>query len=107
MSRGTAFFHTTGEKSGLGSRLAVKQGVARVQDYRDEIEALVRTRFKTRCEFCEATGLSEDMLSHVLAGRKHIAIDTFSDALSRIGYALKIVPQTGPKRRRRDPRAAA
>jgi hypothetical protein len=91
----------------LASRLAVEQGVARVPDYRDEIETLVRTRFKTRREFCEATGLSEDMLSHVLAGRKHIAIDTLSDALSRIGCALKIVPQTGPKRRRRDPRAAA
>jgi hypothetical protein len=91
----------------LASRLAVEQGVAHVPDYRDEIEALVCTRFKTRREFCEATGLSEDMLSHVLAGRKHIAIDTLSDALSRIGYALKIVPQTGPKRRRRDPRAAA
>ena len=67
-------------------------------DYRDEIETLVRTRFKTRREFCEATGLSEDMLSHVLAGRKNIAIDTLSDALSRIGCALKIVPQTGSKR---------
>ena len=55
----------------LASRLAVEQGVARVPDYRDEIEALVCTRFKTRREFCEATGLSEDMLSHVLAGRKH------------------------------------
>ncbi|MGH8585330.1 MAG: hypothetical protein ACREWE_03825 [Gammaproteobacteria bacterium] len=91
----------------LASRLAVEQGVARVPDYRDEIETLVRTRFKTRREFCEATGLSEDMLSHVLAGRKHIAIDTLSDALSRIGCALKIVPQTGPKRPWRDPRAAA
>ncbi|MGH8480265.1 MAG: hypothetical protein ACREXK_11980 [Gammaproteobacteria bacterium] len=91
----------------LVSRLAVEQGSARVPDYRDEIETLVRTRFKTRREFCEATGLSEDMLSHVLAGRKHIAIDTLSDALSRIGCALKIVPQTGLKRRRRDPRAAA
>jgi len=91
----------------LASRLAVEQGVARVPDYRDEIETLVRTRFKTRRAFCEATGLSEDMLSHVLAGRKHMAIDTLSDALSRIGCALKIVPQTGPKRPRRNPRAAA
>lgn len=91
----------------LASRLAVEQGVARVPDYRDEIETLVRTRFKTRREFCEATGLSEDMLSHVLAGRKHMAIDTLNDALSRIGCALKIVPQTGAKRPRRDPRAAA
>jgi hypothetical protein len=91
----------------LASRLAVEQGVARVPDYRDEIEALVRTRFKTRREFCEATGLSEDMLSHVLAGRKNIAIDTLSEALNRIGCALKIVLQTGSKRPRRDPRAAA
>ena len=91
----------------LASRLAVEQGVARMPDYRDEIEALVRTRFKTRREFCEATGLSEDMLSHVLAGRKHIAIDTLSDALSRIGCALRIVPQTGPQAPPAHPRAAA
>jgi hypothetical protein len=102
--RHTALYHIAQD---LASRLAVEQGVARVPDYRDEIEALVRTRFKTRREFCEATGLSEDMLSHVLAGRKHIAIDALSDALSRIGCALKIVPQTGPKRPRRGSRAAA
>ncbi|MGH8611547.1 MAG: hypothetical protein ACREYF_05765 [Gammaproteobacteria bacterium] len=91
----------------LGSRLAVAQGVARTPDYRDEIEELIRARFKTRREFCEATGLSEDMLSHVLARRKHIAIDTLSDALSRIGCFLRIVPQPGPKRPRRNPKAAA
>ena len=77
-------------------RLAVAQGVARNPDYRDEIEELIRTRFKTRREFCEATGLSEDMLSHVLARRKHIAIDTLSEALSRIGCFLRIVPQPAP-----------
>ena len=50
----------------LGSRLAVAQGIARIPDYRDEIEQLIRVCFKTRREFCEATGLSEDMLSYVL-----------------------------------------
>ena len=39
-----------------------------------------------------ATGLTEDMLSHVLAGRKHLAIETLSEALQKIGFSLRIVP---------------
>lgn len=54
---------------------------------------MIRTHFHTRREFCEATGISEDMLSHVLAGRKHLAIDTLSQALARIGYRLQITPR--------------
>lgn len=76
----------------LGSRLAIQAGVARAPDYRDELNALIRSRFQTRREFCQATGLTEDMLSHVLAGRKHLAIDTLAEALSRIGFSLRIVP---------------
>ena len=76
----------------LGSRIAVEAGIARLPDYRDELSALIRTRFKTRREFCQATGLTEDMLSHVLAGRKHLAIDTLAEALGRIGFTLKIMP---------------
>ncbi|MGH8543401.1 MAG: hypothetical protein ACREX3_07185 [Gammaproteobacteria bacterium] len=91
----------------LGSRLAVAQGLARIPDYRDEIEQLIRARFKTRREFCEATGLSEDMLSHVLARRKHIALDRLNEALARIGYILRIVPQDSSERPRRGRRAAA
>lgn len=76
----------------LGSRLMIKQGWARPTDYRDEILELIRTKFASRREFCKATGLSEDMLSHVLAGRKNLAITTLSDALNRIGYSLRILP---------------
>lgn len=76
----------------MGSRLMVASGLARHPDYRDEIEELIRGRFRTRREFCKATGLSEDMLSHVLAKRKHLAIDTLADALARIGYSLHIAP---------------
>jgi len=61
-------------------------------DYRDELELLIVTRFRTRREFCAATGLSEDMLSHVLARRKHMAIDTLTEALARTGFRLTIVP---------------
>ena len=77
----------------IGSRLAVAAGVAQPPDYRNELESLIRDNFRTRREFCEATGISEDMLSHVLAGRKHLAIDTLSQALERIGYRLQITPR--------------
>jgi hypothetical protein len=76
----------------IGSRLGIASGHVRAPDYRDEIEDLIRTRYRTKREFCEATGLSEDMLSHVLARRKHLAIDTLEEALGRIGYTLRIMP---------------
>jgi hypothetical protein len=76
----------------IASRMHIASGLARPSDYRDEIEVLIQSRFRTRREFCQATGLSEDMLSHVLARRKHLAIDTLAEALGRIGYAIHIAP---------------
>jgi hypothetical protein len=76
----------------LSSRLAVATGLARLPDYRDQLAAIARDRFKTRREFCEATGLSEDMLSHVLARRKHLSMESLMQALGRIGYVLQIIP---------------
>ncbi len=77
----------------LSGRLAIAAGKARAADYRDELEELIRTRFRTRREFCEATGISEDMLSHVLARRKHMSIETLVRALDRIGYDLQLTPR--------------
>ena len=76
----------------LGSRLGVGQGKMRLSDYRDELQQLIATRFRTRREFCEATGLSEDMLSHVLAKRKNLAIGTLAEALAKVGFAIHITP---------------
>ena len=76
----------------LGSRQQVERGEARVPDYRDDLEGIIVSQFKTRRAFCEATGLSEDMLSHVLARRKHLAIDTLTEVLGRVGYHLTIAP---------------
>jgi hypothetical protein len=36
--------------------------------------------------------LAEDLISHVLARRKHLAIDTLTEALDKIGYRLEIRP---------------
>ena len=85
---------TTGYQIGqdLKSRLGISQGQMRLGDYRGELEMLILKNFPTRKAFCDATGLSEDMLSHVLARRKHLAIDTLTDALAKIGYTIHIAP---------------
>jgi hypothetical protein len=76
----------------LSSRLGLASGQIRPDDYQGELEDLIRDNYPTRRAFCEATGLSEDMLSHVLAGRKDLSLSKLTEALSRIGYRLKIVP---------------
>ena len=76
----------------INGRLMIAAGLARAGDYRGELENLIITRFKTRRAFCEVTGISEDMLSHVLARRKHLGIETLSDALAKIGYTIHITP---------------
>ncbi|MFQ5731193.1 MAG: hypothetical protein ACE5KM_04465 [Planctomycetaceae bacterium] len=78
--------------SDLSGRIAINRGLARMPDYRDELKQLIRERFPSRREFCKATGISEDMLSHVLARRKHLSIGTLHDALAKIGYTLRIEP---------------
>ena len=41
---------------------------------------------------CEATGIAEDMLSHVLKGRKDLSLKALQKALERISYVLRITP---------------
>lgn len=76
----------------LSARCAVAQGHARSGDYRDDLHILINTRFKSRRDFCRATGLSEDMLSHVLAGRKDLSMEKLAKVLAKIGYGVHIVP---------------
>ena len=76
----------------LSGRIAIAAGLARYGDYRDQLAAIARERFKTRREFCEAVGLSEDMFSHLCAGRKHLSLETLSKVVERLGCVLKIVP---------------
>ncbi|HEV3083808.1 MAG TPA: hypothetical protein VGY66_28765 [Gemmataceae bacterium] len=76
----------------LSGRIAVAAGLARIGDYRDELEQLIQSTFPSRRAFCKAAGLSEDMLSHVLKGRKHLSLESLTRALERIGYKLRILP---------------
>jgi hypothetical protein len=85
----------------LWSRLGIAAGLVRSPDYRVELEELIRQKYPSRRAFCEATGLSEDMLSHVLAGRKDLSLAKLTGALERIGHRLRIVPAPQPARSRK------
>ena len=76
----------------LGNRLAIATGVVREPDYRDKLLRIISTKFESRRAFCEATEIGEDMLSHVLAGRKDLSIGSLAKAMQKIGYKLDIVP---------------
>ncbi len=65
--------------------------------YRDQLERLV-LQFPTRRDFCKAAGISPTMLSHVLAGRKDLSVESLSKALDRVGYRLQFTPATKAKR---------
>ena len=85
----------------FGSRLMVRAGYAKLPGYREQIVAIIESKFKSRREFCEVTGLSETMLSHMLKGRKEVSIPNLTEALEKIGYGLAIVPlakATGERR---------
>ncbi len=76
----------------LWSRLGIAAGLVRPDDYRSELEALIREQFPSRRAFCEATGLAEDALSAFLAGRQDLPLEKLNEALERIGYRLHIIP---------------
>jgi hypothetical protein len=46
----------------------------------------------------KAAGISENMLSHVLAGRKDLTVASLSKALERVGYRLQFTPTAKAKR---------
>jgi hypothetical protein len=76
----------------LSGRLGIASGLVRPDDYRDDLEDLVREKFSSPRAFCEATGLSEDDLKPFLAGRQDLPLAVLTQALERIGYRLRIMP---------------
>lgn len=83
----------------LIGRLGIAEGKVQPPDfsYREQLERLV-LQFPTRQAFCKAAGISQTMLSHVLAGRKDLSLATLANALERIGYRLQFTRAAKAKR---------
>jgi len=83
----------------LSNRLGIAEGKIEPPtfDYREQLERLV-LQYPTRRDFCKAAGISPTMLSHVLAGRKDLSVESLSKALERVGYRLQFTPATKARR---------
>lgn len=77
----------------VSGRLSLALGLTREADYRDYLLEIIADQFRSRRAFCKATGISEDMLSHVLAGRKDLSVEALTKALARIGYTIRFEPR--------------
>jgi hypothetical protein len=82
----------------LSARLGIAQGMIRPPDYLDQFEDLVLNHFPSCRAFCQASGLSADVVDEVLAGRRDLSLESLSEALERAGYRLRIVPAARAKR---------
>jgi len=82
----------------LSNRLGIAAGLIRPDDYRSELDELIREQFPSRQAFCEATGIADDALSDFLAGRQELPLDRLNAALEKIGYRLHIVPALAQKK---------
>jgi hypothetical protein len=76
----------------LGSRLGIAAGMIRPPDLLGDLEGLVLEHFPSRQAFARATGIPEDLLDDLLAGRKPLSLEVLEPALERIGYRLQIRP---------------
>jgi len=88
----------------LSARVMLRTGLVAQPSYRGDLRDIADSKFKTRRSFCKATGLSEDMLSHFLAGRKELSLESLDAALRRIGYRVGVLPVQhllGSRRKRR------
>ena len=73
----------------LNTRLHIYPEGTRPVDYRDELEIIVISKFRTRQSFCNATGLDAKTLKDVLAHRAHFPIEILRPALAKIGYRVR------------------
>lgn len=73
-------------------RLGVAQGQVAPPDYRDHLADLIEEKFGSRYAFCQAAGLDQGNLSHVLAGRKDFSLDVLRRVTELLDVQLDLVP---------------
>lgn len=73
-------------------RLGVAQGQVAPPDYRDHLADLIEEKFASRYAFCQAAGIDQGNLSHVLAGRKDFSLDVLRRVLELLDVRLDLVP---------------
>lgn len=60
--------------------------------WRDQLDLIIKKKFKSRYAFCKEVGLDQGFLSNVLKKKKGLSIENLSEILDKIGYKITIVP---------------
>lgn len=72
----------------MGSRLGIKQGYVRKEDYRDRLLEIIEENFVSWYRFCQETGVDEGFLSRILHKKRHFSMETLSQVLDKLGYEI-------------------
>ena len=73
----------------LSSRLGIKQGYIRKDDYRDKLLEIIDSNFRSRYEFCKKMGIDEGFLSKVLRNQRSLSLDNLLRILGAVGYEIE------------------
>jgi len=73
----------------LSSRLGIKQGYIRKDDYRDKLLEIIDSNFRSRYEFCKKVGIDEGFLSKVLRNQRSLSLDNLLRILGAVGYEIE------------------
>lgn len=73
----------------LSSRLGIKQGYVREEDYRDKLLEIIDRNFRSRYEFCKKVGIDEGFLSKVLRNKRDFSLDNLTRVLEKTGYEIE------------------
>jgi len=73
----------------LSSRLGIRQGYIREEDYRDKLLEIIDGNFRSRYEFCKKVGIDEGFLSKVLRNQRSLSLDNLIRILGKIGYEIE------------------
>jgi hypothetical protein len=76
----------------LEARLGIHQGSVSPPDYRDFLADLIDSRFGSRHEFCQATGVDPGQLSRVFAGRADLSLRALQNVLEV--FQARLIIQT-------------
>jgi hypothetical protein len=74
----------------LEARLGIQQKSVSPPDYRDFLADLIDSRFGSRQEFCQATGVDAGQLSRVFAGRADLSLRALQKVLEILQARLII-----------------
>ena len=73
----------------LEMRLGVKQGKARLPDYRDKLEYLIRKTYPSIAAFCREVQVDQAYLSHLFGKDRDASMKKLLSMLDKLGYRLQ------------------